>query len=98
NANTDPVDFNDDDNGDAQIIPELKPLPNRGGKRGKGDKDVPARSALTPEEQEARRNRLKVLIKPGDERGYLTYGEINDHLPDDRVDAEAIDAIISTFR
>ncbi len=97
NANTDPVDFNDDDNGDAEIIPELKPLPKRGGKRGKGDKDLPARSALTPEEQEARRNRLKVLIKLGKERGYLTYGEINDHLPDDLVDAEAIDGIISTF-
>src|SRR5690606_39806059 len=57
----------------------------------------PARSQLTPEEQEARRNRLKVLIKLGKDRGYLTYGEINDHLPDDLVDAEAIDGIISTF-
>ena len=97
NANTDTVDFHDDDNGDAEVIPELKPLPKRGGKRGKGDKDVPARSQMTPEEQEARRNRLKVLIKLGKERGYLTYGEINDHLPDDLVDAEAIDGIISTF-
>src|SRR3546814_9851761 len=43
------------------------------------------------------RNRLKVLIKLGKDRGYLTYGEINDHLPDDLVDAEAIDGIISTF-
>src|SRR3546814_11896637 len=52
---------------------------------------------MTPEEQEARRNRLKVLIKLGKDRGYLTYGEINDHLPDDLVDAEAIDGIIGTF-
>jgi RNA polymerase primary sigma factor len=96
NANNDSVDFNDDDNGDVEIIPELKPLPKRG-KRGKGDKDVPSRSQMTPEEQEARRNRLKVLIKLGKDRGYLTYGEINDHLPDDLVDAEAIDGIISTF-
>ncbi len=86
-----------DDNGDGEVIPELKPLPKRGSKRGKADKDVPARSQLTPEEQEARRNRLKVLIKLGKDRGYLTYGEINDHLPDDLVDAEAIDGIISTF-
>ncbi|MCC2595347.1 RNA polymerase sigma factor RpoD [Pusillimonas sp. MFBS29] len=97
NANNDAVDFNDDDNGDAEVIPELKPLPKRGGKRGKADKDVPARNQMTPEEQEARRNRLKVLIKLGKDRGYLTYGEINDHLPDDLVDAEAIDGIISTF-
>ncbi|QAA95511.1 RNA polymerase sigma factor RpoD [Pollutimonas thiosulfatoxidans] len=97
NANNDSADYSDDDNGDAEVIPELKPLPKRGGKRGKADKDVPARSQMTPEEQEARRNRLKVLIKLGKDRGYLTYGEINDHLPDDLVDAEAIDGIISTF-
>ncbi|MCX8086341.1 MAG: RNA polymerase sigma factor RpoD [Rhodocyclaceae bacterium] len=46
---------------------------------------------------EARRSRLKTLIKLGKERGYLTYAEINDHLPDDIVDAEQIEAIISTF-
>ena len=97
NANADSDDFVDDENGEGEVIPELKPLPKRGGKRAKGEKDVPARSQLTPEEQEARRNRLKVLIKLGKDRGYLTYGEINDHLPDDLVDAEAIDGIISTF-
>ena len=64
--------------------------------RGEG-KDLIARGPVTPEEYEARRNRLKLLIKLGKDRGYLTYGEINDHLPDDLVDAEAIDGIISTF-
>ncbi len=49
------------------------------------------------EDLEARRNKLKALIKLGKERGFLTYAEINDHLPDNLVDAEAIDAIISTF-
>jgi RNA polymerase primary sigma factor len=51
----------------------------------------------TVEDLEARRNKLKALIKLGKERGFLTYAEINDHLPDNLVDAEAIDAIISTF-
>ena len=97
NANQDNDDYVDDEAGEGEVIPELKPLPKRGSKRAKGEKDVPARSQLTPEEQEARRNRLKVLIKLGKERGYLTYSEINDHLPDDLVDAEAIDGIISTF-
>ncbi|TAL88778.1 MAG: RNA polymerase sigma factor RpoD [Candidimonas sp.] len=97
NANNDRPDFDDDADGEAEVIPDLKPLPKRGGKRAKADKDAPARSQMTPEEQEARRNRLKVLIKLGKDRGYLTYGEINDHLPDDLVDAEAIDGIISTF-
>ncbi|NUQ34788.1 MAG: hypothetical protein HUU29_07595 [Planctomycetaceae bacterium] len=51
----------------------------------------------TEEDLEARRNKLKALIKLGKERGFLTYSEINDHLPDNLVDAEAIDSIISTF-
>jgi RNA polymerase primary sigma factor len=51
----------------------------------------------TPEDTEARRARLKNLIKLGKERGFLTYAEINDHLPDDMVDAEQIESIITTF-
>lgn len=97
NANGDGADYVDDDADGGEVIPDLKPLPKRGGKRAKGEKESPARSQMTPEEQEARRNRLKILIKLGKDRGYLTYGEINDHLPDDLVDAEAIDGIISTF-
>ncbi len=46
---------------------------------------------------ETRKMRLKALIKLGKERSYLTYAEINDHLPDDVVDAEQIESIISTF-
>ena len=41
-----------------------------------------------------RRTRLKNLIALGKERGYLTYAEINDHLPDDVQDPEQIDSII----
>ena len=92
-------DFDDvgESDGDAEPIPEIK-IPKGRGKRGKADpKDLIARGPVTPEEYEARRNRLKLLIKLGKDRGYLTYGEINDHLPDDLVDAEAIDGIISTF-
>ncbi|MHB9100809.1 MAG: RNA polymerase sigma factor RpoD [Sulfuricella sp.] len=44
---------------------------------------------------DARRMRLKNLILLGKERGYLTYAEINDHLPDDMLDAEQIEGIIS---
>ena len=56
-----------------------------------------ARQPGTEEELEARRTKLKTLIKLGKERGFLTYAEINDHLPDDVVDAEAIEGIIGTF-
>jgi len=97
NANNDADGFDDPMDGEGEVLPDLKP-PKRGGKRGKADpKDLIARGPVTPEEYEARRNRLKQLIKLGKDRGYLTYGEINDHLPDDLVDAEAIDGIISTF-
>jgi RNA polymerase primary sigma factor len=43
---------------------------------------------------ENRRSRLKTLIVLGKERGYLTYAEINDHLPDDVSNADQIDGII----
>ena len=49
------------------------------------------------EELEARRQKLKTLIKLGKDRGFLTYSEINDHLPENIVDPEAIEGIIGTF-
>ncbi|MBC7414948.1 MAG: RNA polymerase sigma factor RpoD [Herminiimonas sp.] len=49
------------------------------------------------EELERRRQKLKTLIKLGKERGFLTYAEINDHLPENIVDPEAIEGIIGTF-
>ena len=49
------------------------------------------------EELEKRRTKLKTLIKLGKERGFLTYAEINDHLPENIVDPEAIEGIIGTF-
>ncbi|WP_430869510.1 RNA polymerase sigma factor RpoD [Cupriavidus basilensis] len=51
----------------------------------------------TEEELEARRQKLKALIKLGKSRGYLTYAEINDHLPDDMVDSETIDTLVATL-
>jgi RNA polymerase primary sigma factor len=49
------------------------------------------------EELENRRQKLKTLIKLGKERGFLTFSEINDHLPENIVDPEAIEGIIGTF-
>jgi RNA polymerase primary sigma factor len=58
-------------------------------------KQVEAVKVEAPNDAEARRMRLKNLIVLGKERGYLTYAEINDHLPDDMLDAEQIENIIS---
>ena len=43
---------------------------------------------------EQQQSRLKDLIKKGKEQGFLTYGEVNDHLPDDISDPEQIEDII----
>ena len=52
------------------------------------------RREMSPADAEARRNRLKNLIMLGKERNYLTYAEINDHLPDEMLEAEQIETII----
>ncbi|MGY6518561.1 MAG: RNA polymerase sigma factor RpoD [Lysobacteraceae bacterium] len=44
----------------------------------------------SPEQQ----SEIKQLISKGLEQGYLTYGEVNDHLPDDIVDSDQIEDII----
>jgi len=45
-------------------------------------------------ERPAQQNDIKLLISKGLEQGYLTYAEVNDHLPDDIVDPEQIEDII----
>ena len=40
-------------------------------------------------------SRLKLLIAKGKDQGYLTYSEVNDHLPEGIVDPEQIEDIIS---
>jgi len=39
-------------------------------------------------------SQLKMLVTHGKEQGYLTYSEVNDHLPEDIIDSEQIDDII----
>ncbi|MCZ6458002.1 MAG: RNA polymerase sigma factor RpoD, partial [Gammaproteobacteria bacterium] len=39
-------------------------------------------------------SRLKELIAKGKEQGYITYAEVNDHLPDNVSDADQIEDII----
>ncbi|RLA24063.1 MAG: RNA polymerase sigma factor RpoD [Gammaproteobacteria bacterium] len=44
--------------------------------------------------QEQQQSQLKQLIAKGKSQGYLTYAEVNDHLPNDIVDPEQIEDII----
>ncbi|WP_430432731.1 RNA polymerase sigma factor RpoD [Methyloversatilis sp.] len=85
-------------------VAAAKPVTARGAKAAKDAKakDLKAKAGSAeanalPMDADQRRLRLKTLIALGKERGYLTYAEINDHLPDDIVNAEQIESIISTF-
>ena len=53
--------------------------------------DTPAQQ---PQEDE-RQSQLKLLIAKGKEQGYLTYSEVNDHLPSEIVDPEQIEDIVN---
>jgi RNA polymerase primary sigma factor len=54
-------------------------------------------TVLSEEDMAKRRQKLKALIKLGKTRGYLTHGEISDHLPDKLIDAETMEAVIATL-
>ena len=51
-------------------------------------------AANNPVEAEKRRSQLKALIVLRKERGYLTYPEINDHLPDEITESDQVEGII----
>jgi len=46
---------------------------------------------------EDRQSQLKLLIARGKEQGYLTYAQVNDHLPAEIVDPEQIEGIVNTI-
>lgn len=51
----------------------------------------------TPLLDKEKRTRLKTLIAKGKEQGYLTYSEVNDHLPEGIIDPTQIEDIINTI-
>ena len=84
---------------EARVNEGLKASKAKGGRpsrKGRKGEWLLATAELPREDAETRRTRLKNLIKLGKERGFLTYAEINDHLPD-VVDAEQIESMITTF-
>ncbi len=48
-------------------------------------------------DQQTQQTQIKKLIAQGKEQGYLTFSEVNDHLPEDIVDPEQIEDIIGMF-
>jgi RNA polymerase primary sigma factor len=82
---------------EQQPAPKLKARDRRAKEKALLKDAFASHQPGTAEELEERRAKLRALIKLGKDRGFLTYAEINDHLPDDLNEAEAIESIISTF-
>jgi len=61
---------------------------------GKSEKDKSTENK-TPPVVSKQAQQLKDLIAKGKEQGFLTYGEVNDHLPNDIVDPEQIEDIVN---
>ena len=61
---------------------------------GKSEKDKSTQDK-TPPVVSKQAQQLKDLIAKGKEQGFLTYGEVNDHLPNDIVDPEQIEDIVN---
>jgi RNA polymerase primary sigma factor len=72
---------------------ELKAASKAKDRKKAGKEDESA----TEEEIQHRLQQIRTLINLGKERGFLTYAEINDHLPTNVGDAEAIETMIGTF-
>ncbi|MBS4036579.1 MAG: RNA polymerase sigma factor RpoD, partial [Hydrogenophaga sp.] len=84
--------------GDAQPTEKAKPLRmkiSKAKERALMKEFGLDETVLSEEEARSRRERLKTLIKLGKTRGYLTHGEINDHLPDKLVEAETLEVVVS---
>ena len=69
--------------------------PALAGKKGGSSAAVSERRiSIVPED---RQSQLKLLIARGKEQGYLTYAQVNDHLPPEIVDPEQIEDIVNTI-
>src|SRR5687767_10211646 len=58
---------------------------------------MPTETPQAQLQEDERQSQLKLLIAKGKEQGYLTYSEVNDHLPSEIVDPEQIEDIVNTI-
>jgi RNA polymerase primary sigma factor len=71
-----------------------KKVAQKSRKEGKAGSERIEVNALPPSTPEDRQSQLKLLIGRGKEQGFLTYAEVNDHLPSEIVDPEQIEDIV----
>jgi RNA polymerase primary sigma factor len=90
---------------EAPRPPEAKPAPvaaegKNGGSKSAAAIDKKPQLGIerrVPAVPEDRQSQLKLLIARGKEQGYLTYSQVNDHLPSEIVDPEQIEDIVNTI-
>ena len=90
---------------EAPRPPEAKPAPvaaegKNGGSKSAAPIDKKPQLGIerrVPVMPEDRQSQLKLLIARGKEQGYLTYSQVNDHLPSEIVDPEQIEDIVNTI-
>jgi RNA polymerase primary sigma factor len=73
------------------------PTDLKGGAKSAGEKKMLGIERRVPVMPEDRQSQLKLLIARGKEQGYLTYAQVNDHLPSEIVDPEQIEDIVNTI-
>ena len=84
-----------DDMDGVEVIPDFDTPPAKADKTKRKGKDSGSEAATAM--LEFKRNQMKTLIKLGKDRGYLTHAEINDNLPDNMVEGDALDNMVSAF-
>jgi RNA polymerase primary sigma factor len=78
---------------------ELRAASRSKARQGKGKSADESGQAGNSEEEriEAQRQKISTLIAVGHSQGYLTYTQINDHLPEDIVSADAIEGLVGSL-
>jgi RNA polymerase primary sigma factor len=69
----------------------------KSGSKNAGERKILGIERRVPVMSEDRQSQLKLLIARGKEQGYLTYAQVNDHLPSEIVDPEQIEDIVNTI-
>jgi len=81
----------------AEIKVDAKTAAAKGGVKAPVEKKMLGIERRVPVMPEERQSQLKLLIARGKEQGYLTYAQVNDHLPSEIVDPEQIEDIVNTI-
>jgi len=76
------------------LAPAVIEKPTKAGRKAAREKAEKIELKMPLSTPEDRQSQLKLLIARGKEQGFLTYAEVNDHLPSEIVDPEQIEDIV----